>query len=710
MNITNIEMAQATMEGFAGLVCLIMAIVIILNGQRRQSWKCLKWMFFTTAVIFFAESCAYIFRGNTQTFSLYMTRVGNFTVFLCNLILMRLYIDCMYGIFEERNLIPNPIYRKLVRDCVDINFIILLLNPWTHWMYSFDSSNYYHRNAGWYLYTVIILVCIVIALVLMMHCNKVLNISLMAALLFYAVVPILALALQMLIYGFSFTNMGVFAALMAMLLAYLREWNETKEIAQKNRKAVEVIFLFCVMTICMSASIVSCIVSLERVSSENSKTNSMLLAQMVSDELENEFLRPVIVSETMSSDLFLKEYLRQSGEQSAEKVEQDMSTYLSSIRMKFGYEMVFAVCNKSKAFYTYNGISKYVDVENDEHDVWYSNFLKKTASSELNVDEDEANQKTLSVFVNQKVIDSDGNFLGVCGVGIEMTRLQELLQKIEEEYHVKIDLIDRQGLIQVDSDVDKIGRDYIDNDYLRNVGSREFYYEPNEDSSRMTKYMKALGWYLVVEDCNPDKLDVLQMVFISICIFVLGLIVMAIVFFVITIREGKAYEELMEKKRISITDDITGLLNRHAYEDDCKKLMEEAAISELTIIMMDLNGLKETNDTRGHLAGDELIIGAAKCIQTAMGEYGKAYRIGGDEFVAVIKCDAKEREDMLGTFTYLVDSWRGMAGNQLSISKGIVVCAECEDMTFEDMKQLADQRMYEDKMAYYKRTGKQRRK
>ena len=48
--------------------------------------------------------------------------------------------------------------------------------------------------------------------------------------------------------------------------------------------------------------------------------------------------------------------------------------------------------------------------------------------------------------------------------------------------------------------------------------------------------------------------------------------------------------------------------------------------------MMDLNGLKAANDNIGHEAGDELIIGASKCMDNAFSGLGRTYRVGGDEF------------------------------------------------------------------------------
>lgn len=710
MNITNLEMTQATIEIFGGLVCIMLAVIIIMNGQKRNSWKFLARMFFVASGIFFAETCAYIFRGNVDRLSTFMTRISNFGVFLLNLVLLILCVNYMYSLLQEKGVTPEKRYKNIVGVCAIISLLILVTNLFTKWMYQFDESNYYHRNTGWYAYTILNLICIFTAIAMVIQYRKAIKKTMLASLLFYILVPVIAIIIQSFIYGISITNIGIFVALLLMLLAYLKEWSGTEEIEEKKRKSFEIIFLFTIMTISMSASIISCIVSIGRISSENAENNSMLISHMINDGIENEFIKPIMVAETMSNDYFLKEYMKKSGEESPKSVESNVASYLDSIRTGFGYQMVFAVCHASKTYYTYNGISKQIDIENDEHDIWYKMFLEKGQHYDLDVDTDEANNWALSVFVNNEIVGDDGEFLGVCGVGVEMESLQNLLKKYEENYNVKIDLIDHDGLIQVDSDAKRIEKDFIDNAYLKNVGSDEFYYEAGSKSSRMTKYMKDLDWYLVVEDCNPDKIDVIELTTSSIIIFVVGLIMMGITFFVISMRERKTVKELMERKRISITDDLTGLLNRHAYEEDCKKILENKSLSQITMIMMDVNGLKTVNDTYGHMAGDELIIGAAKCIETIMGKYGKVYRTGGDEFMALIECTRSQLKDMLGTFDHITENWKGTYQSELVISKGIVVCEEHEDMTFEEMKELADKLMYEDKDEYYRRTGKTRRK
>lgn len=470
------------------------------------------------------------------------------------------------------------------------------------------------------------------------------------------------------------------------------------------------IILFVVMTISMSASVFSCILSIQRISSENSEDESMLLAHMVSDGVEREFIEPIVVSKTMSNDYTLRKYMKLGQKTSSASVEDKISIYLDSIRNGFDYQMVFAVCDQSGAFYTYNGISKYVDVEQDPHDIWYKEFLESNKTFNLNVDTDEANQWALAVFVNHEILDEHGELLGVCGVGVEMKDLQRFLKRYEIKYNLSISLIDQDGRIQVASDAARIERDHLQISGLDQIGSDEFVYESGIDSSRMIKYLEELGWYLVVEDLNPDKINVLEISAGSIIIFVIGLLMMGIVFFVMSGRERKTSKELAERRKISLTDDMTGLFNRRAFEEYGANLIKNDRVSTVSILMMDVNGLKTANDTYGHLAGDELIIEAAKCIQTAVGELGRAYRTGGDEFVALLTCSEEKQRDVLQTLERLVGCVKCSYPCELTISKGLVVCKEHPDLTFDEMKDLADKRMYADKEEYYRRSGKKRRK
>lgn len=59
--------------------------------------------------------------------------------------------------------------------------------------------------------------------------------------------------------------------------------------------------------------------------------------------------------------IIVQAYMRRSYEDSPESVEKEVSSYMNSIRTGFGYQVVFAVCDASKAYYSYDGISKHED-------------------------------------------------------------------------------------------------------------------------------------------------------------------------------------------------------------------------------------------------------------------------------------------------------------------------------------------------------------
>lgn len=91
-----------------------------------------------------------------------------------------------------------------------------------------------------------------------------------------------------------------------------------------------------------------------------------------------------------------------------------------------------------------------------------------------------------------------------------------------------------------------------------------------------------------------------------------------------------SFKDTHEEKFL-LYDSMTGIYNRNAYECDIHKLSETP--ESLWYILLDLNHLKETNDTYGHFAGDELIQTTAALLKETFSSPHKIYRIGGDEFV-----------------------------------------------------------------------------
>ena len=153
---------------------------------------------------------------------------------------------------------------------------------------------------------------------------------------------------------------------------------------------------------------------------------------------------------------------------------------------------------------------------------------------------------------------------------------------------------------------------------------------------------------------------------------------------------------------MSNTDKMTGCFNRKAYDEDISEIRMD---SQFIYVSMDVNGLKIINDRQGHAAGDELICIAASCMKTRFDKYGKVYRMGGDEFAAILFVKREQFEWIRRQFDGDIKYWRCNRIKELSISYGYVSSSECQWDSMKEISDVADIRMYEEKAMYYKKNG-----
>jgi len=242
--------------------------------------------------------------------------------------------------------------------------------------------------------------------------------------------------------------------------------------------------------------------------------------QLVDNAINKAFLRPITAAKVMSEDANLKEYLKESGVNPT-GVEGQVKDYLSSIGDGLGYKMMFAVCDASGAYYTCDGIASYIDKSYQGNSSWYGALMESGKEFDLDVDIEESTDWELSVFVNQLVYD-DNTLLGVCGTGVEMSQLQSLFELYERIYGVKINVTDDTGLIQIDTAVERIERDYISLPELDKISDGEYYYEKLSDGDRVITYMEDLDMYLVLTSQKSNVPEILSDIYVPIIVALLG--------------------------------------------------------------------------------------------------------------------------------------------------------------------------------------------
>ncbi|RZI78450.1 MAG: diguanylate cyclase [Variovorax sp.] len=163
-------------------------------------------------------------------------------------------------------------------------------------------------------------------------------------------------------------------------------------------------------------------------------------------------------------------------------------------------------------------------------------------------------------------------------------------------------------------------------------------------------------------------------------------------------KKAEAYLEYLGKH-----DVLTQLRNRAFYTDELNRLARKGPWP-VSILSIDLNGLKRVNDENGHAAGDALLRRAGEVLSKAVDSPGWPARIGGDEFAVLLPgTDERGAEAMRDRIVSLLELnnqfYAGNSGHTLSLSIGWATCAPGGSL--DEASQRADRAMYEGKSRHY---------
>lgn len=170
--------------------------------------------------------------------------------------------------------------------------------------------------------------------------------------------------------------------------------------------------------------------------------------------------------------------------------------------------------------------------------------------------------------------------------------------------------------------------------------------------------------------------------------------------------EESALELAELRHKFAYYDQMTELKNRRAYSERIEELALDPPPA-CCVVSVDVNGLKRTNDTYGHSAGDELIIGAAKCLGECFEGVGEVYRLGGDEFCVIAMEAEEDVARRLQRLEQLTADWKGELVDGISLSYGIAAVQDIQEI--DSALKEADRKMYEYKRDYYLEAGRDRR-
>ncbi|SDG91520.1 sensor domain-containing diguanylate cyclase [Propionivibrio dicarboxylicus] len=368
-------------------------------------------------------------------------------------------------------------------------------------------------------------------------------------------------------------------------------------------------------------------------------TELPLTADNIYSEIQKDLVRPTLIASMMARDTFLRDWVL-VGERNTPQ----MTHYLNEIRNHYGATSSFFVSDRTHAYYSTRGILRKVN-DQDPRDAWYARVRSMKETHEINVDSDEPPPGAMSITINHRVLDYNGNFIGVTGVSLSADTVTRLVDEYQKRYGRNILLTDAEGKIILRGKAPRNagGQSAPASDIFKTPGLRDIApailkassasFEYTNDGERHFINVRALPelkWFLIVDKPAHQAYSAVQrslLINLLLCLtttmIVLGIVHLALL----------RHQQQLEV--IATTDRLTGLANRRALDVLLKQKIHEASRQKtpLTAILIDIDHFRTINDTRGQLAGDRILSEIAQTLRNNLRASDVACRWGGEEFL-----------------------------------------------------------------------------
>lgn len=300
---------------------------------------------------------------------------------------------------------------------------------------------------------------------------------------------------------------------------------------------------------------------------DNIEHVSSLTAESIYYQITTMFTKPVNISLTMAHDSFLIDHISIENEHLEDDgYAESLKGYLNAYQEKYSFDSVFLVSTASGRYYNFNGLDRILTEENPENE-WYYNFLNSNTEYILVVDNDEVAgaDNAITVFVNCRIQNSDGEIIGVVGVGIRINSLKQLLASYGEDYHLDVSLINKEGRIEISPHytgyeaVDWF--EVYDNENIRKQilawedggHSLELWTDTkkgNDKSFIVSRYIPELSWHLVVEqDTGALISDMTRKLYMTAAMILVVIIIVLIVITSVIRNFNRQITRLMEERQ-----------------------------------------------------------------------------------------------------------------------------------------------------------------
>ena len=359
---------------------------------------------------------------------------------------------------------------------------------------------------------------------------------------------------------------------------------------------------------------------------------NVLLAAQLKAAVVSKLLEPVLVARVMAHDEFLINALKAESQESEATDTAQIQAYLLRLKELFAYTSACVISNRTHRYYRDDEMHKIIDPVHDAHDIWFAAYSDGGLQFDIRVYRSARNADDSTVFVNVRIEDSDGTFLGVASTGIFVKDIIAALAEYEEKYNIKINLTDRSGLVL-------LGTNYADIEtaslaYLvlsKGQPSNEFrYMRYSVAGFAATSFVKDLDWYFVVRSERATPASFAQQSF-----YLFAALLLAVAIYVLYLARKRFHTvQYRSRGKATQTDALTGLPNRNYFKD----MYGERGVFNTTryrcLAVFDIDFFKEANDS---MNGDTALVSVVNHALRLLDNRGMVLRWGGDEFLMLFE-------------------------------------------------------------------------
>ena len=313
-----------------------------------------------------------------------------------------------------------------------------------------------------------------------------------------------------------------------------------------NKRKVIILISALLLASFVSTSLISYFTARDSLEQEILSSALPLTSDNVYSEVQRDMLSLIIVASTMANDTFLHTWVKKG-----EKTPDEMIRYLREIKNKNRVLTSFFVSDKTHIYYQAKGILKKVK-PGAFRDKWYFKFRKSKDKYELNIDMDMANNDVMTVFINYKVFDTDGNFVGVTGMGVRIAAARDLMERYKKKYDRDIYFVSRDGKVIFypnSSPFKKMNIKKVPElvPLLKNDSKGGEYIRDGERYLVNIRYIDELKWFLVVEQPSDSMhVPILRALIINLVFCAIVIIIVVSIVILLINRHHRMLENLIK--------------------------------------------------------------------------------------------------------------------------------------------------------------------